>query len=91
MLTFRTHTGEIVQGERLKNALKTVAERYRERAHKIYEEDLYAAHVKQERKDQNLRDDLARANRLVREGPGSVTDWQDVNTVLTGKCVALLP
>ncbi len=88
--TFRTHTGDIVTGERLTAAMATVADTWADMARAIRAEDAYASHVTETEKDSYLADDLARAERIRAGEVASFTIWQRVNTVLTGECVALL-
>lgn len=88
-MTFRTHTGEIITGERLQEALRQVAEDWRELAYAIRREDAYAPHVAETTKDTAMRDMLARANEIEAGKVDSFTIWQRVNTKLTGECVAL--
>lgn len=92
MNSFRTHTGEIVTGERLQRALSSVAADWRANAHAIYQEDEYASHVTQETKDNDLAKRLAFADAIeTGEENGGFTIWQRVNDYLTGECVAFLP
>lgn len=88
---FRTHTGEVVTGERLSNALNAVADERAASAQAIYTEDLYAPHVTQKIKERILQKSLEYAEQ-IRTGtaPMSFTLWQQINTVLTGECVGLL-
>lgn len=88
-MNFRTHTGEIVEGERLISALAKVAADKRENAHALRAEDPYAAHVTEARKDEALREDLALADRIEAGEVKSFATWQRVNEALTGECVAL--
>lgn len=88
---FKTHTNEIVTGERLTSALSTVANDYRELAHAIRKEDAYAPHVTVEQKEHQLNKMLKLADEVEKGEVGTFTVWQRVNTVLTGECVALLP
>ncbi len=89
-VTFRTHTGETVTGDRLRGALAKVASDWRELAHAIRKEDAYASHVTTETKEDALRDMLARADGIETGDVRSFTIWQRVNQALTGECVALL-
>jgi hypothetical protein len=91
MQSFRTHTGEIVEGERLAAALAIVANDWRELAHAIRRADNYASHVTEETKAAALARDLECADRVEAGEVKSFAIWQRVNTVLTGECVALLP
>lgn len=90
MQSFRTHTGEIVTGERLQAALNTVADDWACMAHAIRKEDAYADHVTEAQKETYLARDLEFAE-LIRNGQTyGFTTWQRINTELTGQCVALL-
>jgi hypothetical protein len=91
MEPFRTHTGEIVTGERLKNAFNKVADDFKNIAYAIRTEDAYASHVTEIQKEKHLEQMLKSAE-MVRQGNiTSFSAWQDINTELTGECVALLP
>lgn len=90
MQSFRTHTGETVQGERLQTALDAVADDWAALGHAIRREDAYASHVSEEAKDQRLARDLESADRIRRGEVKSFAIWQRVNEKLTGECVALL-
>lgn len=89
-MTFRTHTGEIVEGERLNAALAQVANDWRDLAHAIRKQDCYASHVTEDTKECALQEMLQRADEIKAGDVRSFTIWQRVNTVLTGDCVALL-
>jgi hypothetical protein len=91
MQPFRTHTGEIVTGQRLADAYKQVAADWRTLAHAIRKENAYAAHVTEATKEAAMQDMLIRADEIETGDLRSFTVWQRVNTVLTGECVALLP
>ena len=91
MQTFRTHTGEMVQGERLQEALNAVADDWAANAYAIRREDAYASHVSEARKDERLARGLEAADRIRQGEIQSFTIWQRVNEKLTGECVALLP
>jgi hypothetical protein len=87
---FRTHTGEIVTGDRLTAALAKVADDWAALAHAIRKDDAYADHVDAATKDKNLADGLAHSARIRDGEVRSFTIWQRVNEELTGECVALL-
>lgn len=89
-MTFRTHTGETIEGERLQAALTKVANDWRDLARAIRKEDRYASHVTETRKEEALHDMLQRADEIEAGDVRSFTIWQRVNTELTGICVALL-
>ena len=91
MQAFRTHTGEMVQGERLQAALDAVADDWAALGHAIRRENAYAGHVSEATKDQLLARDLKTAERIRQGEVVSFTIWQRVNEKLTGECVALLP
>jgi hypothetical protein len=86
-----TSFGEVVTGERLQEALNHVADEHEHLAHAIFEKDNYAAHVTQEKKETNLRQDLEYAEQ-VRKGIAkpSFCLWQRLNTYLTGECAGFL-
>lgn len=87
---FRTHTGEIVDGERLAAAYAQVAEDWRILAHAIRKADNYASHVTEDVKEKALQEMLQRADEIEAGDIRSFTIWQRVDTELTGECVALL-
>lgn len=89
-MQFRTHTGEVVTGERLASALNAVADWYAENARAIRREDAYASHVTEETKERSLTEGLAFAEQVRRGEVGGFSVWQRINTHLTGECVALL-
>lgn len=88
--TFRTHTGEIVQGAKLRKALRATAKFYRDNAQAIYDEDCYASHVTQETKDNALAKGLAAAEEIKKGRVDSLAVAQRLNMELTGECIALL-
>ena len=88
--SFRTHTGETVTGQRLQDALNTVANDWAELGHLIRRSDEYAGHVTEGEKSRALREMLARAEAIRSGDIGSLTIWQRVNTELTGECIAIL-
>ena len=90
MKTFRTHTGETVDGERLTAALASVANDWRELAYAIRREDLYASHVTEGAKIAALSRALERADRIAAGEIANFGTWQLVNMALTGECVALM-
>lgn len=89
-MNFRTHTGEIVEGARLREALEAVADWYAENARAIRREDTYAAHVTEARKDESLERGLAFAEEVRRGKAMGFSVWQRVNLHLTGECIAFL-
>lgn len=91
MQTFRTHTGEIVKGQRLKDALNKVADEWARNAKAIRTEDEYASHVTEAIKDDCLLKGLRRAEEIRIGNVNSFTAWQDINTAITDECVAFLP
>lgn len=93
MLQFRTHTGEIVTGQRLTDACKQVADFLRDNARSMRAETngKYASHVTEADKDRYLAEKLEYADRVERgETLHNFSTWQRVNTALTGECVGLL-
>ena len=91
MNSFETHTGEIVTGQPLQDALDKVASDWEELAKSVRKEDDYASHVSEFTKDDILRIQLVRAESIRNGEIRSFAIWQRVNTYLTGDCVALLP
>ena len=88
----KTHTGEIITGERLKSAIKAVASDWRKLAYDIREEDAYASHVSEAEKDEIMAQHIKSADDFENGTSGPCfTLWQRLNTKLTGECVALLP
>lgn len=90
MRQFRTHTGEVVTGDRLDAACKGVGQDWRDLAHSIRKEDAYASHVTEETKEKDLNRRLAQADQIDAGTIDNFTIWQRVNEFLTGECVALL-
>jgi len=91
MKEFITHTGETVSGERLREALNIVANKYADNAKGIRQEDFYASHVTEEQKDKNLENDLNIAESIRAGKETGFWVLQRLNTVLTGECIAMLP
>lgn len=91
-LSFTTHKGDTVKGERLATALNEVADDMVEIQNRIREEDEYASHVTEAEKDENLDRGLKYAEE-VRQGQhlGNMTIAQRVNQKLTGESVPILP
>lgn len=89
-MEFRTHTGEIVTGTRLFDAINTTADFFTANAHGIFEEDLYADHVTNKQKAEYLKEALSRADKVRGGCIDNLAVWQRINTELTGECVALL-
>lgn len=90
-MEFITHTGEIVTGERLKEAINQYADDCIENAHGIRLEDHYAPHITEEQKDQYLKESLDRAE-MIKRGYIDLNNfgvWQRVNKILTGQCIPL--
>lgn len=90
-MQFRTHTGEIVTGQRLQDALDAVSLDYFINAFEIRKEDAYASHIAEKQKDEFLAKDIAFAQSIKTDGVTSTSLWQSVNQKLTGECIALLP
>lgn len=90
-MSFRTHTGEVVDGSRLQEALDAVATWLVENTLAIRAEDCYADHITEAQKDEHLREGIDRAVR-IRAGtePWTFWLWQRVDTHLTGECVPFL-
>lgn len=72
-------------------ACEAVAQDWREIAHGIRKEDLYALHVTEEHKAACLQRALAQADKIAAGEIKSFAIWQRVNKKLTGECVGLLP
>lgn len=89
MNAFRTHTGEIVSGERLAAALASVADDWADMERAIRREGHYASHVTEAEKDAALAKGLAFAEQIRKGETTGFTTWQRINTKLTGECVAL--
>jgi len=87
----KTHTGEIIKGNRVTKAVKAVCNEWRELALAVRHEDSYASHVSEGAKDEYLSQSIILADDLEagRINP-TFTDWQRINIILTGECVALL-
>ena len=91
-MEFRTHTGEVVTGERLNQAFNAVADFWENNAHAIYAEDGYGSHVSEKTKHDALERQLSQATRIrVGTEPMGFYLWQRVNTELTGECIGFLP
>jgi hypothetical protein len=88
--TFRTHTGEVVSGERLTKALNQVADDWARLARDIRAEDAYASHVDEATKERDLQTMLAEAEAIRGGRIASMSVAQSVNTALTGECIPLL-
>jgi hypothetical protein len=89
---FRTHTGEIVSGITLSNALNQVANDMTQTAYNIRFNSHYADHVTEEQKDTYYLRRIERAEQIrIGNGLISFAIWQHVNEVLTGECVPFLP
>ena len=87
----RTHNGETIKGNRVIEAVKAVCNEWRELALAVREEDAYASHVSEGEKEEYLMQSITLANDLEagKINP-TFTDWQRINIILTGECVALL-
>jgi hypothetical protein len=90
-MKFKTHTGEIVTGARLQDALNRVAQAWADNAKDVRTEDRYASHVAESEKDDYLREELDYAESIRQGNIDCFTIWQRVNAHLTGECVAYLP
>ena len=87
---FITHTGEVVEGDRLKQALNHVADFWVSNAHGCRKAP-YASHVTEQQKDDNLARGLEYAESIRQGYVEDFTSQQRINTYLTGECIALLP
>jgi len=90
MKSFTTHRGDIVTGEKLKQALNNVANDKIANVHRIRNEDMYAPHVNEEQKDENLRKGLELAEQIRRGEASGLWLAQLINTKLTGECIGML-
>lgn len=90
-MQFETSKGEIVKGKELEQALDKVAFFYEDAARAIYRKDLYASHVTQKTKDENLFRRLKEAQ-LIREGKKMMifAVTQRLNYELTGESVPFM-
>lgn len=89
---FKTHTGELVRGKRLQQAIDSVADEWERMARAIRQEDDYASHVAEKTKELRLQEGI-QTSRRIRNGtePMGFWLWQRINTELTGECVPFLP
>lgn len=89
---FTTHKGEVISDEKLDIALNKVAENLIKNAKGIREEDLYASHVTEKQKEDNLNKRLIYAEE-VRNGEhlNNLSIAQRVNYELTGESIPILP
>ena len=90
MESFKTHTGEVVSGKRLKKILRKIADEHRKNAKELHASLEYAEHVTQKQKDDNLKKDLQVAKFIE---AGEVGTWalQRIDAEVTGESIALLP
>ena len=88
---FKDSNGNMVSDEKLKEACKAVAYNWRKSAIAEYNQNLYAAHVTEETKLDNVATGFFLAERLENRNIDTFKAWQDINQYLTGDCVALLP
>ena len=87
---FKTHDGREVYGKDLQIALNKVSDDLVQLAQDIRKEDAYANHVTETEKDQYMFKMLGRAFNIRNGRIDSFSTWQDVNTAITGECVAFL-
>ena len=89
--SFRTHTGEVVTGDRLRAAFLAVVEAQRDLARRIRESDDYASHVTESQKDAILAHSLQRCDALQRgDARPSLCFLQRLDYHLTGESVPML-
>lgn len=89
---FKTHTGKVVTGQHLIDACKQVADDMRISAKKVKEENKFASHVTEKKKEEYIHKFwYSVADRIERGYIKTFSDWQSVNQVLTGECIGLLP
>lgn len=91
MWNFKTSEGDLVTGEKLQTALNSVADDYLLLALQMRLEDVYASHVTEAEKDENLKTAIDMAARIREGDETNLAVLQSVNTKLTGRCVPLLP
>jgi aminoglycoside phosphotransferase family enzyme len=90
--TFIDHNGNnyTMNDEKYTDALKNVANFHRKNAKSIYINNKYASHVTNEKKKENLNNSLKYADDIENGiAKYSFTLWQQINTELTGECIAL--
>lgn len=90
-MQFKTHTGDIITGQRLTLALEQVANEWEASARAIFDDDGYATHVTLKAKLDHLNYGIALAND-IRNGTNlnNFTVWQFVNHKLTNETIALM-
>ncbi|MEM9358384.1 MAG: hypothetical protein AAGB04_19520 [Pseudomonadota bacterium] len=88
---FTTHTGEKVSGQRLTEALNKVADDIADLGRRMRQADDYASHVSESEKDKELAEDLQHAEDVRNGFVRSLSTAQQLNTELTGECIAMLP
>ena len=88
---FKDSNGNIVPDEKLKEACKAIAYKWRKSAINQYNQNLYAPHVTEEQKIDNVTKSFAIASWLEAGIIDTFAAWQDINEYITGECVALLP
>lgn len=91
MKSFKTHNGQVVEGEQLQQVLNDVANDWLAITYGIRGEDHYASHVTEEQKNENFRKGLETAERIRNGKETGLWCLQRINTKLTGECIALLP
>lgn len=92
--SFQASDGKTYTGQQLLDACAVVGKFYKDNAWSIWHSDDYADHVTQERKDQDLNDQLEFAVKVAR-GDSDVCSGlsvaQRINVELCGECPAILP
>lgn len=88
MTKFRTHTGEIVTGDRLQSALKTVADWRKNHAEYMLNYKGYPEHVTEAMKQDAYARGVAESEKIRAGNVSNFTVWQRVNQELTSECVA---
>lgn len=87
-----THTGKIIEGDELKQYLAIVANDLRANANAIHVEDKYASHITKEQKEQYLKQRLDYANEVENgKHNKNFKIWQELDFLIEGSSVALLP
>jgi hypothetical protein len=91
-MQFKTHTGQVIEGQELQEALNKVSNEQEQLAYAIKAENAYADHVTEQMKLDALNRGLKLATE-IKQGKHNHAFWcwQRINQVLTGECVGFLP
>ncbi len=90
--SIKTHKGEVITGQKLKDALLVIGTESEVSAELIYKTTNYASHITEEKKLAIYEENLTRAEE-IKTGRAEMTFWlwQRLNFHLTGECVSFLP